>query len=65
MGKKYTLNQIGEDLEKLTKYVIEGFKRVDARIDQIEKRLDCHTLQIEQINKRLDYNNLKQLPERK
>ena len=40
MGKKYTLNQIGDDLAKLTKYVTEGFKQVNERIDKIDIRLD-------------------------
>ncbi|MCQ2792211.1 MAG: hypothetical protein MJ208_01665 [Bacilli bacterium] len=42
MGKKYTLNQLGlkidqisEDLAKLTKYVTDGFKRIDTRLDYI------------------------------
>ena len=37
MGKRYTLNQIGKDLAKLTKYVAEGFKRIDTRLDYIVK----------------------------
>lgn len=53
--KKYTLNQLGETVDKLvmtvnqlSKTVDEGFKQVNERIDRIERRLD--------------YNNLKKLP---
>ena len=56
MGKRYTLNQLGMTVDKLVvtvndlaKEMRDGFKRVNARIDLIEERLD--------------YNNLKKLPE--
>mgnify|MGYP003325837706 CR=1 FL=1 len=62
-----TMNKptLSQRMERLETIVIEGFKQVNERIDNIEKRLDYNGLQIERIEKRLDYNNLKPLPNHK
>ncbi len=63
------LDRIEESITKLTKTVEDGFKRVNSRIDNLEK--DVNSLKqdvkdinarIDRIDARLDYNGLKRLP---
>lgn len=77
MGKKYTLNQLGMTVDKLAQEMRNGFKQVNARIDDVNSRIDNLEKDVNGINTRidridarldgidarLDYNGLKKLPE--
>ncbi|MCQ2795261.1 MAG: hypothetical protein MJ214_03550 [Bacilli bacterium] len=64
--KKPTLSQkfdtLSQRLDELTELVKDGFKRVDTRIDNLEKDVNAR---IDRIDARLDYNGLKKLPNNK